>query len=78
MVLPAKKAPVVVIGSGFGGLAAAIRQQAKGYPTTLLEMCDKPEAVHTSMRMRVLFLMRAQPLSLFHSSLANCSSLLKE
>jgi phytoene desaturase len=33
---------VVVIGSGFGGLAAAIRQQAKGYPTTLLEMRDKP------------------------------------
>ena len=33
---------VIVIGSGFGGLAAAIRQQAKGYPTTLLEMRDKP------------------------------------
>lgn len=32
----------VVIGSGFGGLAAAIRSQAKGYPTTLLEMRDKP------------------------------------
>ena len=34
--------PVVVIGSGFGGLAAAIRQQAKGYDVTLLEMRDKP------------------------------------
>lgn len=33
---------VVVIGSGFGGLAAAIRQQAKGYATTILEMRDKP------------------------------------
>jgi len=33
---------VVVIGSGFGGLAAAIRTQAKGYDVTLLEMRDKP------------------------------------
>lgn len=32
----------VVIGSGFGGLAAAIRLQAKGYRTTILEMRDKP------------------------------------
>lgn len=32
----------VVIGSGFGGLAAAIRLQAKGYATTLHEMRDKP------------------------------------
>lgn len=32
----------VVIGSGFGGLAAAIRLQAKGYDTTILEMRDKP------------------------------------
>lgn len=32
----------VVIGSGFGGLAAAIRTQAKGYDVTLLEMRDKP------------------------------------
>lgn len=33
---------VVVIGSGFGGMAAAIRTQAKGYDVTLLEMRDKP------------------------------------
>lgn len=33
---------VVVIGSGLGGLAAAIRTQAKGYQVTLLEMRDKP------------------------------------
>lgn len=32
----------VIIGSGFGGLAAAIRTQAKGYEVTLLEMRDKP------------------------------------
>src|SRR3954471_17690447 len=32
----------VVIGSGFGGLAAAIRLRAKGYDTTILEMRDKP------------------------------------
>ncbi len=36
------KGPAVVIGSGFGGLAAAIRLQAKGYSTTILEMRDKP------------------------------------
>jgi phytoene desaturase len=33
---------VVVIGSGFGGLAAAIRLQARGYSVTILEMRDKP------------------------------------
>jgi phytoene desaturase len=32
----------VVIGSGFGGLAAAIRLQSKGFDTTILEMRDKP------------------------------------
>jgi phytoene desaturase len=32
----------LVIGSGFGGLAAAIRLQALGYSTTILEMRDKP------------------------------------
>ena len=32
----------MVIGSGFGGLAAAIRLQAKGFATTILEMRDKP------------------------------------
>ena len=32
----------IVIGSGFGGLAAAIRLQARGYDTTILEMRDKP------------------------------------
>jgi phytoene desaturase len=34
--------PAVVIGSGFGGLAAAIRLQVRGYDTTILEMRDKP------------------------------------
>lgn len=34
--------PALVIGSGFGGLAAAIRLQARGYETTILEMRDKP------------------------------------
>jgi phytoene desaturase len=32
----------IVIGSGFGGLAAGIRLQARGYDTTILEMRDKP------------------------------------
>lgn len=40
--MSASKGKVVVIGSGFGGLAAAIRTQAKGYEVTLLEMRDKP------------------------------------
>lgn len=33
---------IVVIGSGFGGLAAAIRLQAQGHQVTLLEKLDKP------------------------------------
>ena len=33
--------PAIVIGSGFGGLAAGIRLQARGYDTTILEMRDK-------------------------------------
>ena len=32
----------VVVGSGFGGLGAAIRLQARGYRTTVLEMRDQP------------------------------------
>ena len=38
----ASSPPAIVIGAGFGGLAAAIRLQARGYDTTLLEMRDKP------------------------------------
>ncbi len=34
--------PAIVIGSGFGGIAAAIRLQVRGYDTTILEMRDKP------------------------------------
>jgi phytoene desaturase len=37
-----RTSPAIVIGSGFGGLAAAIRLQARGYDTTILEMRDKP------------------------------------
>lgn len=33
---------VVVIGSGFGGLAAAIRLQARGYQVTIVDQRDKP------------------------------------
>ena len=32
----------IVIGSGFGGLAAAIRLGAKGYQVTVLEALDAP------------------------------------
>ena len=31
----------VVIGAGFGGMAAALRLRAKGYRVTLLERGDK-------------------------------------
>jgi phytoene desaturase len=41
-VAPPSSQRAVVIGSGFGGLAAAIRLRARGYETTLLEMRDKP------------------------------------
>ncbi|MEO7998106.1 MAG: phytoene desaturase [Gemmatimonadaceae bacterium] len=33
---------IVVIGSGFGGLSAAIRLQAQGHAVTLVEKLDKP------------------------------------
>jgi phytoene desaturase len=36
------KTAALVIGSGFGGLGAAIRLQARGYQTTILEMRDMP------------------------------------
>ena len=40
---PAAAAPrVLVIGSGFGGLACAIRMLAKGYRVTVLERLDQP------------------------------------
>jgi phytoene desaturase len=41
-VISSRAASAIVIGSGFGGLAAAIRLQARGYATTILEMRDKP------------------------------------
>jgi phytoene desaturase len=34
--------PAVVIGSGFGGLAAAVRLRAKGYPVVVLEANGQP------------------------------------
>ncbi len=37
-----RKPHAVVIGSGFGGLAAAVRLGARGYRVTVLEKCDTP------------------------------------
>jgi phytoene desaturase len=37
-----EKTPAIVIGSGFGGLAAAVRLGARGYRVTVLEKLDKP------------------------------------
>src|SRR5271167_4686650 len=40
---PARHRPhAVVIGSGFGGLAAAVRLGARGYRVTVLERLDAP------------------------------------
>lgn len=39
---PSHRPAAIVIGSGFGGLAAAIRLQARGYAVTLLEALDRP------------------------------------
>jgi len=39
---PRWRKKAVVIGSGFGGIAAAIRLQAMGFETTILEKRDKP------------------------------------
>ncbi|MCL7971046.1 MAG: FAD-dependent oxidoreductase, partial [marine benthic group bacterium] len=36
------RAHAVVIGSGFGGLAAAVRLGARGYRVTILERLDQP------------------------------------
>ena len=38
----AVKRSAIVIGSGFGGLALAIRLQSAGVATTIVEACDKP------------------------------------
>jgi len=40
--LPQTKPHAVVIGSGFGGLAAAVRLGARGYQVTVLEQLDAP------------------------------------
>ena len=40
--MTSSSSPAVVIGSGFGGIAAAIRLQARGYQVSLLEMRDQP------------------------------------
>lgn len=42
MSAPAPTRRAVVIGSGFGGLAAAIRLRARGYAVTVLEALDQP------------------------------------
>src|SRR5271165_6252689 len=40
---PNRRPPhAVVIGSGFGGLAAAVRLGARGYRVTILERLDSP------------------------------------
>lgn len=40
--MPTQTRKIIVIGSGFGGLGAACRLQARGYDVTILEARDKP------------------------------------
>lgn len=40
--MPSSSQRAVVIGSGFGGLAAAVRLHARGYGVTVLEALDQP------------------------------------
>ena len=40
--ISSSRPPAIVIGSGFGGLASAIRLQARGYQVTLLEALEQP------------------------------------
>lgn len=40
--MPTQTKNIIVIGSGFGGLGAACRLQARGYNVTILEARDKP------------------------------------
>ncbi|RTL73252.1 MAG: FAD-binding protein, partial [Hyphomicrobiales bacterium] len=40
--LPDRRPHAVVIGSGFGGLAAAVRLGARGYRVSVLEKLDQP------------------------------------
>nr|WP_281299770.1 MULTISPECIES: phytoene desaturase [unclassified Iodidimonas] len=48
---PGSDAPhAVVIGSGFGGLAAAVRLGARGYRVTIVEKCDGPGGRATVFR----------------------------
>ena len=42
LALAPKRPHAVVIGSGFGGLSAAVRLGARGYRVTVLEKLDAP------------------------------------
>lgn len=35
----------LVIGAGFGGIAAALRIRAKGYDVTLIDRCGDPSSL---------------------------------
>jgi 2-polyprenyl-6-methoxyphenol hydroxylase-like FAD-dependent oxidoreductase len=50
-----------VIGSGFGGLAAAVRLGAKGYRVTVLEKLDARVAGPTSTVVVAMSLMPGRP-----------------
>ena len=63
----------IVIGTGFGGLAAAIRLSVKGYRVQMLEKLDAPGGRAYVHKQDVLPLTRAPPSSPCRTSSPSCS-----
>lgn len=51
---------VVVIGAGFGGIAAALRMRARGYDVTLLDRLPAIGAVRKSLNVAGIAMMPVQ------------------
>ena len=64
---------IIVIGSGFGGLAAALRLRAKGYEVTLVEKHPDLGGRARVFKKEILFMMVDLLLSLPHIYLKNYS-----
>ena len=71
---PDRRPHAVVIGSGFGGLAAAIRLGARGYRVTVLEQLERPAGGPTSTGRTASPSTPARPSSPRRSSSRSCGS----